>query len=145
MRSAVLTIVLAFTCGYCFAQPPGHVNLRTANWNLLGLKYEKQVKPLVWQTVFPPELRAINNKVIELPGYIIPTKVGTDFSEFMFSIVPLESCPYCGSGDIPSMIEVKMKHPIEWTDKPVKIRGKLLINDSGDDRSEFFLLNAVQI
>ena len=89
------------------AQVQVHTDMRTATWNLIGLKYDKQVKPLVWQTIFPPALKAINNKVIELPGYIIPTKVGNSFTEFMFSIVPIASCPYCGTGDIPSMVEVK--------------------------------------
>jgi len=145
MKTPLLLILFFLSVGYCIAQPTVHTDLRTKNWNTIGLRYEKQVKPLVWQTVFPTALRAMNNQVIELPGYIIPTKVGNTFSRFMLSIVPLESCPFCGSGDIPSMIEVKMKHPIEWTDKPVKIRGKFLINDSGNNQSEFFLLNASQI
>lgn len=145
MKNPLLLILFFFSAGYCIAQPTVHTELRTKNWNIIGLRYEKQVKPLVWQTVFPAELRAMNNKVIELPGYIIPTKVGNTFSGFMLSIVPLESCPFCGSADIPSMVEVRMKQAIKWTDKPVKIRGKFLINDSGDNQSEFFLLNASQI
>ena len=63
----------------------------------------------------------------------------------MLSIVPIESCPFCGSGDVPSMVEVKMISPITWTDKAIKIRGKLIINDSGDTRSEFFLIDAIQL
>ena len=98
-----------------------------------------------FKVVFPKDLKAMNNKVIELPGYIIPTKVGNSFSTFMLSIVPIESCPFCGTGDIPSMVEVKMLSPITWTPKPVKIRGKFVINDSGDKRSEFFLIDAVKL
>ena len=126
------------------AQVQVHTDMRTPTWNLIGLKYDKQVKPLVWQAIFPPALKAINNKIIELPGYIIPTKVGNSFSEFMFSIVPIASCPYCGTGDIPSMVEVKTLKPITWTDEPIVIKGKFVINDSGDSRSTFFLLDAVQ-
>ena len=127
-----------------FAQVPVHRETRSATWNLISLKYDKQVKPLVWQAVFPPAIKAINHKVIELPGYIIPTKVGNTFTEFMLSIVPIASCPYCGTGDIPSMVEVKMLKPIKWIDTPVLIKGKFEINDSGDSRSTFFLLEAVQ-
>lgn len=126
------------------AQVPVHTETRTATWNLIGLKYDKQVKPLVWQAVFPPALKIIHNKVIELPGYIIPTKVGNSFNEFMFSMVPVASCPYCGTGDIPSMIEVKTLKPINWTEAPITLRGKFIINDSGDSRSIFFLLDAVK-
>lgn len=137
----VLFVLISFTA---VAQVNVHTDMRTPTWNLIGLKYDKQVKPLVWQAVFPPALKAIHNKIIELPGYIIPTKVGNNFSEFMFSIVPLASCPYCGTGDIPSMIEVKTLKPITWTDEPITLKGKFIINDSGDSRSTFFLLDAVK-
>jgi len=142
-----LTVFLILMCLYfgLKAQAFVHKDMRTANWNLIGLRYEEQYKPLQWRSVFPKELKAINNKVIELPGYIIPTKVGNKFSAFMLSIVPIESCPFCGSGDVPSMVEVKMISPITWTDKAIKIRGKLIINDSGDTRSEFFLIDAIQL
>ena len=144
MIRQLLVLLMVLVVHNSFAQPKVHTDMRTASWNLIGLRYEKQVKPLVWQTVFPPELRALNGKTIDLPGYIIPTKVGNSFSEFMLSVVPIESCPFCGSGDIPAMVEVKMAKPIKWTEKPVKIKGKFVINDSGDGRSEFFLLNAVE-
>ena len=137
----VLLILISFTC---FAQVNVHTDMRTPTWNLIGLKYDKQVKPLVWQAIFPPALKAINNKVIELPGFIIPTKVGNSFTEFMFSIVPVASCPYCGTGDIPSMIEVKTLKPVTWTEEPITLKGKFVINDSGDSRSTFFLLDAVK-
>ncbi|WP_343523754.1 hypothetical protein [Pedobacter sp.] len=139
--TAILLIMSALTS---FAQVRVHTDMRTPAWNLIGLKYDKQVKPLVWQAIFPPELRAINNKVIELPGFIIPTKVGNSFTEFMFSMVPVASCPYCGTGDIPSMIEVKTLKPVTWTEEPVTLKGKFVINDSGDSRSTFFLLDAVK-
>ena len=127
------------------AKAQRHNELSTPTWKLIALRYEMQVKPMEFKVVFPPDLKAINNKIIELPGYIIPTKVGDSFSTFMLSIVPIESCPFCGTGDIPSMIEVKMSRPIAWTSKPVNIRGKFIINDSGDKRSEFFLLDAVRL
>jgi len=137
----ILLVMSAFSS---FAQVNVHTDMRTPTWNLIGLKYDKQVKPLVWKAIFPPELKAINNKVIELPGFIIPTKVGNSFTEFMFSIVPVASCPYCGTGDIPSMIEVKTLKPVTWTEEPITMKGKFVINDSGDSRSVFFLLDAVK-
>ncbi|WP_406825724.1 hypothetical protein [Pedobacter sp. KACC 23697] len=137
----VLLVLISITT---FAQVAVHTETRTSTWNLIGLKYDKQVKPLVWQAVFPPALKAMHNKVIQLPGYIIPTKVGNSFKEFMFSMVPVASCPYCGTGDIPSMIEVKALKPINWTDAPITLQGKFIINDSGDSRSTFFLLDAVK-
>ncbi|GGG96597.1 hypothetical protein [Pedobacter zeae] len=142
MKKLVFWVVLCLGVQVLAAQVRVHTDMRTPTWNIIGLKYDAELAPGKWGSVFPPRLKALNNKVIELPGYIIPTKVGSKFSEFMFSIVPLASCPYCGSGDIPSMIEVKMVAAIPITEKPIKLKGTFLINDSGDDRSEFFLLNA---
>ncbi|MBO9672996.1 MAG: hypothetical protein J7577_06105 [Sphingobacteriaceae bacterium] len=144
MMKKYMSVLLIMTAFSSFAQVNVHTDMRTPTWNLIGLKYDKQVKPLVWKAIFPPELKAINNKVIELPGFIIPTKVGNNFTEFMFSIVPVASCPYCGTGDIPSMIEVKTLKPVTWTDEPITLKGKFVINDSGDSRSVFFLLDAVK-
>lgn len=144
MMKKYITVLLILNSFTAVAQVNVHTDMRTPTWSLIGLKYDKQVKPLVWQAVFPPALKAIHNKIIELPGYIIPTKVGNNFSEFMFSIVPLASCPYCGTGDIPSMIEVKTLKAITWTDEPITLKGKFIINDSGDSRSTFFLLDAIK-
>lgn len=146
MMKKLYTLIACFLCLISVkAQVKVHKDMRTANWNLIGLRYEKQVEPLKWISIFPPALMALNNKTIELPGYIYPTKVGSKFSEFLLSIVPIESCPFCGTGDIPSMVEVKMATPLPFTEKPIKIKGKFVINNSGDNRSEFFLLNAKSV
>lgn len=91
---------------------------------------------------FPTKLEALQNKMVELPGYMIPINADVEHKEFMLAVVPMDQCPYCGQGDIPSMIEVKMAKELGYTDKPIKIRGKLLLNKTGDLRSEIFLLNA---
>ncbi len=145
MKRLIGLVVLCLGFQIVAAQGRVHTGMRTPTWNLIGLRYDAEIAPGKWGSVFPPALKRLNNKVIELLGYIIPTKVGQRFSEFMFSIVPIASCPYCGSGDIPSMVQVKMLNPIAITEKPVRLRGLFIINDSGDDRSEFFLLNAKQL
>ncbi|CAH0163757.1 hypothetical protein SRABI27_00848 [Pedobacter sp. Bi27] len=145
MKKLVLLVVSCLVIHVVAAQVKVHTDMRTPTWNLIGLKYDAEIAPKKWGSVFPLALKALHNKVIELPGYIIPTKVGSKFSEFMFSIVPIASCPYCGSGDIPSMVQVKMLTAIPITEKPIKLKGIFIINDSGDDRSEFFLLNAKQL
>jgi len=138
-------LILLFSSFFVSAQVKVHTDMRTPTWNIIGLRYDKEIAPGKWGSGYPPALKKLHNKIIELPGYIIPTKVGSKFSEFMFSIVPIASCPYCGTGDIPAMIEVKTLTPIPITEKPIKLRGIFIINDSGDDRSEFFLLNAKKI
>lgn len=143
MKISGIVFVFFITISFaCFAQVKVHTDIRTATWNIIGLRYDKELSPGIWGSVYPTALKSLNKKIIVLPGYIIPTKVGSKFTEFMFSIVPIASCPYCGTGDIPAMIEVKMRSPVVITTKPIRLEGTFVINGSGDDRSEFFLLNA---
>ncbi|HEV7381072.1 MAG TPA: hypothetical protein VGN64_14830 [Dyadobacter sp.] len=124
------------------AQPPTHIPLMNATWKMIAERTYKKNKDYKMVAAFPPKLQAMQNKVVELPGYIIPINADLNHKEFMLAVVPMDQCPYCGQGDIPSMVEVKMAKEMTYTDKPVKIRGKLLLNQSGDYRSEVFLLNA---
>ncbi len=142
MKKVFITAGLVLCCMLLFAQKKQHTDVRNVTWNIIGLRTDRELSPGKWGSFYPQALKNLNNKIIELPGYIIPTKVGQRFSDFMFSMVPIASCPYCGTGDIPSMIEVKMQKSLEITEKPVRLKGLFKINDSGDDRSEFFLLNA---
>jgi len=138
----IFIIMVAGFSSSNYAQVKVHTDMRTPTWNIIGQRYDAKDSKGNWGSVFPPDLRKLSNTIIELPGYMIPTKVGSKFTAFMFSIVPIASCPYCGSGDIPAMIEVKTLLPVPITEKPIKLRGLFIINDSGDDHSEFMLLNA---
>jgi len=140
--SGILFVLFMAVSAICLAQVKVHKDMRTATWNIIGLRYDQELSPGKWGSVYPAALKSLNRKIIELPGYIIPTKVGSKFTEFMFSIVPIESCPYCGTADIPAMIEVKMSRAVAITTKAIRLKGTFVINDSGDDRSEFFLLDA---
>jgi len=142
IRKILISILFVGSSLSIFAQVKVHTDMRTPTWNTIGLRYDAKDANGNWGSIFPPSLLKLNNTVIELPGYMIPTKVGSRFTLFLFSIVPIASCPYCGSGDIPAMIEVKTTLPVPITEKPIKLKGLFIINDSGDDRSEFLLLNA---
>lgn len=124
------------------AQPPTHVPLMNNVWKLIAQRKYKKNEHFKMVPEFPPALHAFNNKEVEMDGYIIPLKADVELDNFMLAVVPYDQCPYCGQGDIPSMIEIKTKKPVRHTEKPVKIKGKLLLNVSGDKRSEIFVLDA---
>lgn len=124
------------------AQPPVHVPLMTSTWKLIAEKEYRKNAQFKMMPFFPAKLKALNTKTIELPGYIIPIKAESASQEFMLAVVPYDQCPYCGEGDIPSMVEVHSKIPVGYSEKPVKIRGKLVLNESGDNRSEIFVMDA---
>lgn len=127
------------------AQAPTHVPLMDDTWRLVAQK--RYVKNAQFKMVpaFPEKLQEKENSFIELRGYVIPLKAEMEYTNFMLAVVPYDQCPYCGQGDIPSMIEVICPKGISPTDKPVKIRGKLVLNKTGDKRSEIFLTEAEQV
>ncbi|MBE9461742.1 hypothetical protein ACFP1I_30980 [Dyadobacter subterraneus] len=142
LKKTVLLFLFLVTAFFAKAQPPTHVPLMTSTWKLIAERSYKKNKDFKMVPTFPAKLEALQNKLVELPGYMIPINADVEHKEFMLAVVPMDQCPYCGQGDIPSMIEVKMAKELGYTDKPIKIRGKLLLNKTGDLRSEIFLLNA---
>ncbi|MCF0056238.1 hypothetical protein [Dyadobacter sp. CY356] len=142
LRKTVFLILFLVTTFTLNAQPPTHVPLMTNTWKLIAERSYRKNKEFKMVPTFPAKLEALQNKFVELPGYMIPINADVEHKEFMLAVVPMDQCPYCGQGDIPSMVEVKMSKEVGYTDKPVKIRGKLLLNKTGDLRSEIFLLNA---
>ncbi|WP_207426076.1 DUF3299 domain-containing protein [Pedobacter sp. SYSU D00535] len=145
MRKILLSLVLVLFSFFVKAQAPTHVPLMTPVWELIAKRTFKKNANFKMVPAFPAQLQMLQNKVVELPGYIIPLNTDYESSHFMLAVVPYDQCAYCGQGDIPQMVEVNMAKPLRYTDKPIKIRGKLLLNESGDKRSEVFLFNAEQV
>jgi hypothetical protein len=58
----------------------------------------------------------------------------------------LEQCGFCGTGNLPIMIETFVTKAIPYSDKPIKVRGKLVLNLSEEQgKSEITLINAQMV
>ena len=87
---------------------------------------------------FTKKIRAYENQIIEVEGFIIPYKVAADAmatleddgTKFMFSAFPMASCFFCGGAGAESVMEATPKKPIPYTERKIKIRGKLVFNDT---------------
>ncbi|MDN5286475.1 MAG: hypothetical protein JWR38_2749 [Mucilaginibacter sp.] len=135
-------MLLCFTL-HVKGQPPQHVALMTNTWDLIDLKSYKPNARGIYVAYFPPELKALNKKMVELPGYMIPIKSGLTHAVFMLSVLPVLQCQFCGQANIPSMVEVHVIKPVLYSESPVMIKGTLVLNDVNDSQSEFILTNAV--
>lgn len=142
LKLILFSTFFLFAIAAAKAQAPTHVPLMNDTWRLIAQK--KYVKNAQFKMVpaFPKKLEDLENTVVELQGYLIPLKAEMEYTNFMLAVVPYDQCPYCGQGDIPSMIEVNSKKSVVGSDRPVKIRGKLVLNKTGDKRSEIFLQEA---
>lgn len=136
-RIIIITLILL---GFNATIRAQHVATSTI-WDVLNTFSLKTVNNK-YVLFFPPEVTALENKTVQLPGYIVPIKVGKEHREFMLSVLPVEQCAFCGSGNYPPMILVKMQKPIPYTDHVVNIKGRLLLNKTGDNAPEYSLIEA---
>lgn len=140
-KIAFVTIFSLFTFS-ARSQHVGDIPLMNKTWELIADRTYKLNSKKVWAASFPAALKTLENKILEFPGYIIPVKAGMTHNLFMLSVLPTDQCQFCGEGDVPAMIEVHSTKPVRYSDKPVKIKGKLVLNETGDYRSELFLMDA---
>lgn len=113
------------------------------NWTLIAEKYYIEKPNGKSIPVFPARLQALNNKIIEMPGYMVPMKAGMVHDKFMYAIVPIIQCAFCGTDGIPDMLEVHLAKAVPYTYNLIKVKGKLVLNTSGDNIvTEIMLVNA---
>lgn len=135
-----IIILFLFQLGFTTALHAQHA-VNSATWQLLNT-FSIKTQNNKYVLYFPPDLKALGNKVIELPGYMVPIKVSKQHKEFMLSVLPVQQCAFCGSGDYPPMVLVKVDKPAPYTDNVMTVKGKLILNELGGSEPEFSLFNA---
>lgn len=109
---------------------------------LYTITFQKDPNGEFDKPVFTKEVKALAGKEVVLPGYIIPFQGVTKESHFMLSSLPINACFFCGVGGPEGVVEVFLTKSMPYTDKPVEIKGKLVLNDSNPDQMIYVLVNA---
>ena len=92
--------------------------------------------------VFTPAVKAMNGKSIILPGYMVPFEGGMKGNHFMFSSMPLNACFFCGVGGPETVVEVFSSGTINYSEKPIEIKGILRLNNTDPDKMIYMIENA---
>jgi len=92
--------------------------------------------------IFSAGAKALNGKTVTLPGYMVPFENGVKGNHFMLSSMPLNACFFCGVGGPETVVEVFLKEPMTYTERPVQITGVLKLNDKDPDKMLYVLENA---
>lgn len=71
--------------------------------------YSQAVKQWVSKPIFPPGIKALDGKLIEIEGYVLP--LDTDGTEYALSSNPFVSCFFCGGAGPESVMELRFKNP----------------------------------
>jgi hypothetical protein len=117
-------------------------------WKTLSkITYKKQYDELMGfkidVPVFSDQIKALENKEIEVKGYIIPVEGYKSHKEFIFSAFPYNMCFFCGGAGPETVMEVESREPVEYTAEQVILKGKLTLNDNDVNRLMYLITDAV--
>ena len=89
--------------------------------------------------LFTNAVKALENKPVVLPGYMVPLENETSSTRIMLSSLPLNACFFCGVGGPETVVEVYLKKRTSYIEKPIQIKGVLRLNDKDPDKMIYVL------
>lgn len=118
-----------------------------------NINFSEEVDDVVFEPKFTPKIKAYEGQIIEVEGFIIAhdivskamSDVKNDGQSFMFSAYPMASCFFCGGAGAESVMEATPKKPINYTDKKIKLRGRLEFNTTDFLRLPYVLKDVVLV
>ena len=140
-----LLTALTVCYSYAFAQNNQYKGFPSLTWpKLYAVNYSKEKDNLgeFERPIFSPEVKALEGKVISLPGYMVPFESGQSGQHFVLSSTPLNACFFCGVGRPETVIEVFLRNSIDYTENPIQVRGVLKLNDKDPDSMIYLLTDA---
>jgi len=151
VKSIFLSLLLIFALaqiGFSQSKTAVKTNLKASFlediWKtLLSVKYKYDKNAYI--PVFEKKHKDLDNQIVTIKGYIYPLEEATKHSFFMLSYYPVNICFFCGGAGPESVVEVSAKQPINFTNKPIFLKGKLKLNAADPERLFYLLLDAEQV
>ncbi len=104
-----------------------------AGWELLatveiGKGYDEFMGTEVDKPTFSDQLKEREDKKLTLEGFIISMQEESDYSYFVLSRFPYQSCFFCGGAGPETVVEIYLTKKINYTDERVQATGTLRLN-----------------
>ena len=119
--------VLAFSCiqNLCAQEE--------SKWKVLSKvqiekRFDKTLNLDIDFPTFSKEVEALNGKEIVIEGWIIPLEELKGAKYFVLSALPFNNCFFCGGAGPETVMEVFCKEDIAFTEKKIKVKGRLRLN-----------------
>lgn len=118
----------------CFLLVAGLVQTPEKNiWKVLSKieierRFDETINFEVEFPIFSNEVKALNGKEITLEGWMIPLDELRGKNYFVLSALPFANCFFCGGAGPETVMEVFLKKKLSFTEKRIKVKGKLTIN-----------------
>lgn len=119
-------------------------------WKILAhvsykTRYDEKLKYEVDYPVFGDETKELAGETVKVKGYMVPLDEYRGHNFFVLSALPYNVCFFCGAAGPETVMEVYTKEEIEFTEKPIWLKGRLELNDDDYDHLMYLLKDAVQI
>ena len=119
-------------------------------WKILAnvkykTRYDEVLKYEVDYPEFGEETKSYEGKIVKVKGYMVPLEEYMGHNYFVLSALPYNVCFFCGAAGPETVMEIYTEKPMEFTEKPVWVRGKLKLNDHDYDHLMYILEDAIQI
>jgi hypothetical protein len=94
--------------------------------------------------LFNASLLGLNDKTQRLQGFMMPVEPGEKHTRMLLSAVPL-SCNFCLPGGPESMMEVRLKTPVKYSQDAVVVEGRLMVLKDDPYGLYYRLVDAVTV
>ena len=146
MRKAVLLVLAVAISTGAYAQDSGDAKQPSIWKTLSKITYKKEYDELLGfkidKPVFSEDIKEIENEIVTVKGFIIPTEGYKSHTEFIFSAFPYSMCFFCGGAGPETVMEVVTIEPVKYTAEAITLRGKLVLNADDINRLMYFLEDA---
>jgi hypothetical protein len=122
------------------------------NWGTLSMvnvqsEYNADYGYEVQTITVSPLVQSLENKEIELEGYIVPLSGKVEQSHFMLSSLPINMCFFCGKAGPETAIQVFMRNnkKVTFRDEKIKVKGRLIVNPNSQNEILYTLEDATLI
>jgi hypothetical protein len=145
MKRTFVSVMLCLLCSIAWGQKMKYNGFPSLVWpKLYNIDFVKgkDAAGEYDKPVFTDAVRALDNKIIVLPGFLVPLENETSSSRVMLSSLPLNACFFCGVGGPETVIEVHLKTKTRYIEQPIEVKGILRLNDSDPDKMIYVLEQA---
>jgi hypothetical protein len=108
-------------------------------------KYEDELNKKVYQPIFTSDVKALDGKMIEIEGFVIPIEEGGE--SIVLSMNPYASCFFCGQASPASVMTIYLKGKKRdyVLDDYIYFQGRLELNYTDPNDFYYILHDAEEI
>ncbi|PTM10664.1 MAG: hypothetical protein DA446_09655 [Bacteroidetes bacterium] len=102
----------------------------TLDWSVLA-NVQWQWKDNFYEATFNEQQQALDGKEVAIEGFMFPLEYTRKHQTFLVSASPMSNCFFCGPGEAESMVYVVADEAVEFTNRPVTVKGTFrLVSDA---------------